>query len=108
MEHTSLFVTPQEESTAILVIDASGSVKKLFHGKVVFRKFQEIIERLPVNQFQIVFWNSDTNHQNFPEGIKKFPSFTPKATLNQAFTMVEELITAQCLINPHLVFRANP
>src|SRR3990167_10537239 len=106
MDPSTLFITPQGESTAILVIDASGSVRTLFNGKSVFRKFQEIVAQLPVNQFHVVFWNSDTNTLNFPEGIKKFPFVVTQATLNQAFTMVDSLIGDNCLTNPHLGFLA--
>ena len=105
MNTPSLFIVPNESDNAIIICDASGSVKNPYGltQETIFRQFEKRINDLAHKNFHILFWNSNTNDA-FQNGIYKLPFIVTKATLHQCFLMAEQKITNKCLTFPHLGF----
>jgi hypothetical protein len=99
------FVKPESEKTAILLIDASGSVLETFSDKqTVFDKMLEICTGLPHEQFYVLFWNSDNHYKTKFEksGVLRFPFAQTKEKLPLAFKAAASCIDQFCLTMPHL------
>ena len=100
----------EQKQPAILLVDASGSVKEHFANNVlVFEKFENIIQTINNDGFRIIFWNSDCVTVNqFNRGIFLLPHVVKKSALHQAFTIAKSSISNGCLTYPHLSFNAIP
>jgi hypothetical protein len=98
-------------NNAILLIDASGSTKKIFDNeKTIMDKIEECISYISCDNFRIIFWNSDNEQtkKEFSNGIFKIPYITKKEKINQIFNMVKNKINNNCLTFPHLAFSQIP
>ncbi len=125
--NSDLFASHTNKSTAILLIDASGStVSDLnffndsgsnvsnvnnLNYKLIFDKIVDIIKTFKEENFRVVFWNSDQERvapSKFVKGIFKLPFIVTKNTLPLAFQTVKPDIDQFCLTFPHLGFESIP
>lgn len=96
---------------AILLIDASGSVKSNYIGTTtIVDKMQDIVSKLSANNFRMIFWNSDANpdKNNFINGVMKLSHVIDKQVIRQPFFLACSRINQFCLTFPHLGFDAIP
>lgn len=104
---TTFLKNPTFEQKAILVIDASGSVKNPYGEQMkIFDKFELICQQLPHQEYHLVFWNSNNSDLSFKDGIMKFPFIVSPDKLSTVFKIAREKITGNCLTMPHLGFEA--
>jgi hypothetical protein len=103
----NLFETELKTShPAILVIDASGSVKATFQGTdSIFNKMEKIISNMNFEKCRCIFWNSNNSIQSdMSTGIFKLPYVIEKTKISQPFSIVQSKITPYSLTYPHLGF----
>src|ERR1700722_2879971 len=85
MMDNSFLIAPTQSKTAILIVDASGSVRSKYGSandkKTIFDKFEDIVRDFTATSFHIIFWNSD-NAEGFPKGFIKLPFIVTKDTLH--------------------------
>jgi hypothetical protein len=104
----------KNNTPAILLVDASGSVKTNYTlSKTIFAKMQEIISNLSFDKFRLIFWNSNNETirqpQNaFGNGVLKFMHVIEKSKIAQPFTLATTKIQSNCLTFPHIGFNAIP
>lgn len=79
------FVDTVAQSTAIALIDTSGSVFGRFAGATIYEKFRAVLEGLPHEQFRLCFWSSK-DYLN--DGTFKFPFAVKRGALSQPFQVV--------------------
>ncbi len=103
----SLFETDTRKHNAVLLVDASGSVRSIFDRNsqlTVFKKMLQVVEALPEDEFKVVFWNSEHSKELFVKGLLSFPYSIKKADLYCTFSYVENYINNYCATYPHLAF----
>ncbi len=118
----SFFVVPQTEPSAILLVDASYSVKTpsrypqskpTANPPTIFDEMQKICSNLPHKNFYLLFWNSKNfentfgmavNDQASIRGISKLPEPVAKENLAQKFKFTMNSIVPCCVTEPHLGF----
>ena len=107
---TELFASHSGKHSAILLIDASGSVVgNRFNDRLVFDKIKNVIDNLEETEYWVIFWNSNWfAHEKFTNGIFKLPFPVKKTNVDQPFTMVKGYINNKCLTFPHLAFNSIP
>lgn len=106
-EWSKLFVTPQESETAILLVDASGSVRSNFSepDKTVFDECRRLAKTLPHKKFKVLYWNSyNIDSGGFKGGILKLPFVLTPDKFDSNFAFAFSKITNQCLTYPNLAF----
>lgn len=106
--------TDSQSNPAILLVDASGSTTHNKCGDVkILEKMRDIAKTIPNENFRIIFWNSDevsqnTQFNNFPNGIFKWPYVAKKTDLDAIFAIVQTKISGSSLTFPHLGFDNIP
>lgn len=106
---TSFLIQPNMSPTAILLVDASGSVTGDFSGVgggSIFQRFVEIAKTLPHERWRVLFWNSDNEtNRAFPGGYLKIPYMVDShAKLDQWFGVITTKIGCNCVTMPHIAF----
>jgi len=98
---------------AILLIDASGSVKMEYNdgaGFTIFDHIEKLVKKIKADHFRVIFWNSNrpSNSSNFPNGIMRMMHAIEKNKISQPFYLVKNKIDSNCLTFPHLAFKFIP
>jgi len=109
---TEISEQPQN-NPAILLVDASASVKSKFDpNNLIFDFMVEAIKKINCNLFRIIFWNSNQNDEEhltlFPKGVIVLPNVIEKRLIKQTFSIFKQKIEGPCLTFPHLAFEAIP
>lgn len=121
-QDTKLFEELTTHSSAIFIVDASGSTifNTYDNGPIddvqrpkVFQRMKKYIQQTGITTGRFIFFNSDSrsdqNNRNFPGGVICFPHVVTIATgINQMFKIVMDKITSQALTFPHLGFEKLP
>ena len=100
-----LFRKHDDNANIIVLVDASGSVRSSFYGITdkpsVFDKIREVVEKIPGDEFRMIFWNSNANKDSphlefFKDGVFKIPYVVKRASLKQTFDYVNDKIVGSC------------
>jgi hypothetical protein len=105
IDETVLFSAPNANDIAILLVDASGSVKQAYDNTTtIFNKMKSVIKSLPHKQFRIIFWNSDNERENnkFPFGVSIYPYLVDKVSIDSMFTLFATYINNECVTLTYL------
>jgi hypothetical protein len=117
MSNSQLFENKEVKHTAILVVDASGSVVGNNYGQtsnLVFDRMLEVAKNLKGSgengdEFRLLFWNSSRSKNTFfKNGAFVIPYLVKKDTLSQPFNMVKSKIDNSCLTESHIGFTSIP
>ena len=105
----TLFQTHQTSNVPIILVDASGSVKTLFHDVTIFDKMKNIVIGLREERVRLIFWNSSEPEKTFFRGgIYRIPFVVNRDTLNHTFRHIHTNIGNGCLTMPHIAFENIP
>ena len=105
-EWDGIFVCPVASDAAILMVDASGSVRSPFSSTspTVLDECRRLAKELPHRHFKVLYWNSPNMNDGFKSGVLKFPYVMTKDKFDVNFAFVSSKINNHCLTYPNLGF----
>jgi hypothetical protein len=106
-EWSDIFIRPTESDTAILLVDASGSVRSQYGQSTttVFDECRRLAKLFPHRHFKVLYWNSEgVNGGGWQKGVLKLPYVLTKDKFDANFSLASAKISSDCLTYPNLAF----